>query len=84
MENFKTAFLGDINLWSSRHYHPRYRHYRRHRHSQSKVEKKKSQMLVMVTEMTVMLKRDLPFVGSFIRSSFVRSSFVRSSFVELL
>jgi hypothetical protein len=34
-ENFKTAFMGDIKLWLSRHYRHRRRHYRRYRRSRS-------------------------------------------------
>jgi hypothetical protein len=36
----KTAFMGDIRQWLSRHCHRRRRYPRRHRRSESKVEKK--------------------------------------------
>jgi hypothetical protein len=42
IENFKTALMGDMKLWSSRRYrHRRHRH-RRHRRRRSKVEKKRA------------------------------------------
>jgi hypothetical protein len=44
-ENFKTAFMGDIKQWLSRHYrhrHRRYRRHRRHRRSRSIKERCKS------------------------------------------
>jgi hypothetical protein len=37
---FKTAFLGDIKRWASRHRHRRLRFGRRHRRSRSKDENK--------------------------------------------
>jgi hypothetical protein len=36
----KTAFLGDIKQWTSRHHRHRHRHRRRHRRSRLKVENK--------------------------------------------
>jgi hypothetical protein len=33
LENFKTALMGDIKQWSSRHCRRRYRRHRRHRRS---------------------------------------------------
>jgi hypothetical protein len=39
-EIFKTAFLGDIKQWASRHRHHRLRYGRRHRRSRPKVENK--------------------------------------------
>jgi hypothetical protein len=41
-KNFKTAFVGDVKQWSSRHRHRRHRYRRRHRHSESKVEREMS------------------------------------------
>jgi hypothetical protein len=53
-ENLKTAIIGDIKLWSSRHHRHGYRRYRRHCCSRFNVEKKdercKMQMLVMVSK----------------------------------
>jgi hypothetical protein len=37
---FKTAFMGDIKQWWSRHRHRRHRYRRRHRRSRSNVERK--------------------------------------------
>jgi hypothetical protein len=37
---FKTAFMGIIKLWSSRHRHRRHHYRRRHRRSGSKVERR--------------------------------------------
>jgi hypothetical protein len=37
---FKTALMGDIKQWWSRHWHRRHRYRRRHRRSASKVERK--------------------------------------------
>ncbi|SAM01939.1 hypothetical protein [Absidia glauca] len=39
-ENLKTAFMSDIELWSSRHRRHRYRRYRRHRRSPRNVDGK--------------------------------------------
>jgi hypothetical protein len=39
-ENLKTALMGDIKHWSSRHHHRRHRYCRRHRRSGSNVEMK--------------------------------------------
>jgi hypothetical protein len=67
-ENFKTALMGDIKLWSSRHYRRRYRRYRRHRRSRSKVETKeercKRQNVSHGMKMMDKKRRrgDLPFV----------------------
>jgi transposase len=36
----KTVFIGDIELWSSRHLRHRYRRYRHHRRSRSNFENK--------------------------------------------
>jgi hypothetical protein len=40
---FKTAFMGDMKLWWSRHYRHHSCVYRRHRRGRSKVEKKKKE-----------------------------------------
>jgi hypothetical protein len=40
-KNFKTALMGDLKQWSSRHYRRRRRYRHRHRRSRSKVEKKR-------------------------------------------
>jgi hypothetical protein len=40
LKTFKTALMGDIKLWSSRHHRHRRRRYRHHRRSRSVVEKK--------------------------------------------
>jgi hypothetical protein len=45
-KNFKTALMGDIKQWGSRHCHHRRCYRRRHRRSRSNVENKK---LVMVS-----------------------------------
>jgi hypothetical protein len=39
-KNLKTAFMGDIRQWSSRHCHRRHRYRRRHRRSESKAKRK--------------------------------------------
>jgi hypothetical protein len=39
-ENFKTALICDLKQWWSRQYRRRYLYRRRHRRSESKVEKK--------------------------------------------
>jgi hypothetical protein len=39
-KNFKTALMGDIKQWTSRHRRHRLRYCRRHRRSRSKVENK--------------------------------------------
>jgi hypothetical protein len=38
LEKFKTALMGDIKQWSSRHHQCRHRHRRRHRRIRSNVE----------------------------------------------
>jgi hypothetical protein len=40
LKNFKSAFVGDIKLWSSRHYRHRRRCSRRHRRSRSELKRK--------------------------------------------
>jgi hypothetical protein len=42
LENFKTALMGDMKLWSSRRYRHRHCRYRRHRRSRSSVKRKRS------------------------------------------
>jgi hypothetical protein len=81
-ENFKSAFLGDMRQWWSRHWHRRRPYRRRHRCSRSSVKRKrndaKGKKLVKVSKDEHDVRREeLPFVCSF-TSSFV-SSFVRLS-----
>jgi hypothetical protein len=40
LKNFKTALKDDLGQWSSRHRHRRHHYCRRHRRSESEVERK--------------------------------------------
>jgi hypothetical protein len=66
-ENFKTALLGDIKQWSSRHHRYRHRYRRRHRRSGSIIEKTLNTVSQDEQEMNSMLRKGaLPFVRSFV------------------